>query len=110
MRHHHLHKVKPKRANVALVAQFPGLDLVDGDHHSEKHKNGLLARFSPLMMPETPSFGIAVNGIKTKTSQLYFTNTNWSILARIPIEEDGTSKASAKVVAHTEGLDDFTIK
>lgn len=126
--HHHHHVKKPKPAKVSLVANFSDSILLNGITVLNKYKKWLLVSDSgagvvyrleadtgkvvkvledPLMKPDNSS-GIGVNGIKIKTNQLYFTNTNKNIFARIIIEADGSSKESATVVADIDTPDDFT--
>lgn len=111
-----------------MVATFPGSVFLNGITVLSKTKKWLLVSDSgagvvyrlevktgkvvkaledPLMEPKRPSiFGI--NGIKIWNGQLYFTNSDQNILGRMPIEDDGTSRASAIQVTKIDGPDDFT--
>ncbi|MCJ1270153.1 hypothetical protein MMC22_010049 [Lobaria immixta] len=129
VRHHHPHTTKPKPAKVSLVASFPDSVVLNGITVLNKHKKWFLVSDSgagvvyrldakkgkvfkvledPLMKPDSPSFGNGLSGIKIKRDQLYFTNNNQNLLARMTIADNGTSKATAKVVTDVDGPADFT--
>lgn len=119
---------KSKPARVSLVASFPGSIFLNGITVLSKSKKWLLVSDSgagvvyrvevktgkvvkvledELMQPQSPSvFGI--NGIEIWNDQLYFTNSDRNILARMLIEDDGTSRASAVLVTSVNGPDDFS--
>ena len=120
-----LQTIKPKPAEVSLVANFPGSIVLNGITVLNKYKKWFLVGDSsagvvyrleadtgkvfkvledPLMKPNSRT---GINGIKIETGQLYFTNTDKKILARIPIEADGTSKGSATAVTQIDNPNDF---
>lgn len=43
----------------------------------------------PLMKPDSPSFGIGINGIQIEQTQLDFTSNNRDIFARIGTHQGG---------------------
>lgn len=129
VRHHHPHITKPKPAKVTLVANFPDAILLNGITVLSKWNKWLLISDSGagvvyrlevktgkvvkvlddlLMQPESDFFANGVNGIKIQDDQLFFTNTNKNLLARIPIQKDGTSRSSATLVTNLDSPDDFT--
>ena len=60
----------------------------------------------PLMKATSvPSLGI--NGVKVRSGYLYFTNSNQALLARVPINTDGTAASEASVVTANAMADDF---
>lgn len=62
----------------------------------------------PLMAPTSTVAPTGVNGIKVRGNNLYFTNTNQAIWAKIPINPDGTAAGSASIVVpNFIGGDDF---
>lgn len=129
VRHRHRHTTEPKPAKVSLVANFPDSTMLNGIKVLSKHKKWFLVSDSsagivyrleaktgkvvkvledPLMKPESPFPGKGVSGIQINSGQLYFINNNRNIFARMRIEEDGTSKDFAKVLAQVDGPNDFT--
>lgn len=107
--------------------QFSGLDHIERDHGPKQAQEmavgkrfgsgrlvparsedaqGFQGFEDPLMEPESLSvFGI--NGIEFRYGQLFFTNSDRNILARMLIEDDGTSRASAKVYGNFNSTDGF---
>lgn len=117
----------PEPAEVSLVASFPSSILLNGITVLNKDKKWLLISDSvagvvyrleadtgkvvkvledPLMKSDSSS-SLGINGIKIKANNLYFTNTNKNILARVLIKDDGTSTESATAVANIDFPDDF---
>ena len=128
VRHHHRHTTKPKPAQVSVVANFPEAILLNGITVLSRYRKSLLISDSaagvvyrldaktgkvfnvlddPLMKPNSTAFGIGINGLKVVGDVLFFTNSNRKILARIPIEKEGTSRHFATLVANIDGPDDF---
>lgn len=61
-----------------------------------------------LMEPEATGEDIGINGVKVKNGAVYFTNTDQSLLGKVPIESNGAVTGSAStVVASLVGADDF---
>ena len=110
------------------MANFPEAILLNGITVLSRHRKWLLISDSaaglvyrleaktgkvfkvlddPLMKPNNTAFGIGINGLKVVGDLLFFTNSNRKILARIPIEKEGTSRHSATLVARIDGPDDF---
>ncbi|KAM0801571.1 hypothetical protein BDR22DRAFT_804600 [Usnea florida] len=55
-----------------------------------------------------PIFGVSgVNGLRVRDGYLYFTNTGQNILAKIPINADGTPSGTSSVIAHTPASTDY---
>jgi len=67
----------------------------------------------PLMKATNSAVPLGINGMKlSKTptgGTLFFENTGMGVLARIPINADGTAAAPAEIVADTGVGDDFDI-
>ncbi|MCJ1466086.1 hypothetical protein MMC07_004705 [Pseudocyphellaria aurata] len=131
VRHRHPHITKEKPARVSLVANFPDAIMLNGISRLNRHKKWLYVSDSgagvvyrlkaktgkidtilddELMKPGPSAYGDhinGVNGIHTESDQLFFSNMYRGILARIPIELDGSSRSKARKVADVEGVDDF---
>ena len=127
-------KMRPhlnRPAQVSLVAKFPDSIVLNGITVLSLARKWLLVSDSaagvvyrleartgkivkvledPFMKPDSPS-GVGVNGIRKPMADdfLFFTNSDRNILARQSINDDGTSRAPAKMVVNVEGPDDFTL-
>ncbi|KAG7004524.1 hypothetical protein G7Y79_00025g058100 [Physcia stellaris] len=64
----------------------------------------------PTMKPLSPGIRLGVNGLKIRARNLYFTNSQQGLLARIPIQEDGVAAGPAVVLSRdVGGADDFVL-
>ncbi|KAI4134449.1 MAG: hypothetical protein LQ347_001515 [Umbilicaria vellea] len=108
-----------KVADFPLVGVFNGMttyngflliaDSALGAVWSLNVNNGQTKNFAdPLMAPTSTVAPTGVNGIKVRGNNLYFTNTNQAIWAKIPINGDGTPAGSASIeVPNFIAGDDF---
>lgn len=64
----------------------------------------------PTMKPLSNEIPIGVNGLKIHNRNLYFTNLQQGLFARIPIQDDGVAAGPAAVLSRdVEGADDFVL-
>lgn len=63
----------------------------------------------PLTKGTNPSLSVGVNGLAVRDDTLFFINSNQNILAKIPINEDGTPKGPVSIVSSVEGGDDLAL-
>lgn len=120
-------------APVFKIAQIPGSQLANGiTVLSHKRKTllvgdsiaGVVYRLDiqtgtitkvidqPLTKGTDPQASTGVNGLVVRDGYLFFVNTNQNLLAKIPINEDGTPKSGAVatiVNSDVQGPDDFSL-
>ena len=64
----------------------------------------------PTMKPLSETLPIGVNGLKIRDRNLYFTNLQQGLFARIPIKGDGIAAGPAVVLSRdVKGADDFAL-
>ncbi|KAL8743465.1 MAG: hypothetical protein Q9190_004181 [Brigantiaea leucoxantha] len=65
---------------------------------------------SPLMAPGLGNVPLGICGIRTYGNSVYFTNCDRGILARVPVNPDGSAAGPYEIVLNNDGYtDDFAI-
>lgn len=81
-------------------------------YHVDTHSGAYqVAIDDPLLKPVSGApFVIGINGLHINGEQLYFTNSDQAIFARVPVDSsNGTAKGAVEVLASTGLVDDFTL-